>query len=561
MTTVRSHDGHDKDGSRTVRLTVDGEAIVVAAEVTVAAAVLGTGRRACRASVRTREPRGPVCGMGICFECRVTIDSEAHVRSCAVAVRDGMNVVTDAGRVDARIEVEATAAATKPIDADTPTSSVITTDVVVVGAGPAGLAAAASASQSGANVTVLDDNPDPGGQIWRRDVRTLSAGEAATRLGGIERDTIHRVFGAVVVDGHATNETVELFASTASGPRRIVAKTAILATGAQERFLPFPGWTLPGVTGAGGLQALVKGGLDVTGRRVVVAGSGPLLLAVADYLRRRGADVVAIVEQTTKARVMRFGAHLVFHPRKLAQAVQLKRRLRGIPVHYASYPVRAEADPDTGTLCGVTVRGANGDRHLPCDDLACGFGLVPQTRLAELLGCDVRDGRVTVGDYQRTSIPSVYAAGEITGVGGLDLSTTEGAIAGHAAARDEARAKTYFKKRIEEADFGRDLEKAFALRPELKAMVEGDTIVCRCEDVAFNAIRTKTNTRHAKLDTRCGMGPCQGRMCGPAMEFVLGWKSDVARPPLFPVELGMLGKTSSPTSTSKSTAKADVDHD
>src|SRR4051794_15946062 len=195
-------------------------------------------------------------------------------------------------------------------------------DVVVVGAGPAGLAAARRAAECGARVAMIDDNPAPGGQIWRGQSPALPA--------------VKTICGARVVAASPVSLRLETFDSVID-----LAYTALIfATGARERFLPFPGWTLPHVAGAGGLQALVKSGLPIDRKRVIVAGSGPLLLAVADYLRKHGAIVPLVAEQAANAAVLRFGWTLARYPAKLAQAVQLRA---GIRYRTGCWPVRAEA--------------------------------------------------------------------------------------------------------------------------------------------------------------------------------------------------------------------------
>jgi D-hydroxyproline dehydrogenase subunit alpha len=191
-------------------------------------------------------------------------------------------------------------------------------DVVVVGAGPAGLAAACRAAESGASVAMVDDNPVAGGQIWRAGAGKASGPAAPwiekARQHGVEWIAGARVFAAPA----ACTLALEQFA----GNRELEYRNLILATGARERFLPFPGWTLPNVMGAGGLQALAKSGLPIAGKRVIVAGSGPLLLAVAKYMRDHGARVALIAEQAAQSALVRFGIGLAAHPAKLAQAVQ-----------------------------------------------------------------------------------------------------------------------------------------------------------------------------------------------------------------------------------------------
>jgi NADPH-dependent 2,4-dienoyl-CoA reductase/sulfur reductase-like enzyme len=315
----------------------------------------------------------------------------------------------------------------------------------------------------------------------------------------------------------------------------------ILATGARERFLPFPGWTLPGVAGAGGLQALVKSGLPIEGKKVVVAGTGPLLLAVAAYLRKRGAEVLLIAEQAPLKSLLSFGLGLSRSPGKIVQAIQLKRELAGIPHLTGCWPVAANGNRQ---LQSVKLRRGQKTWDVACDYLACGFHLVPNTELAVFFGCGLRDGVVQVDDFQQTTIPDVYCAGESTGIGGLEVSLVEGRIAGLAATGQQEKARALFAERRSLQRFADLLNRTFALREELKSLPQPDTIICRCEDVSFARLQQQSGQqaawRAAKLHTRCGMGPCQGRVCGAAIEFLLGWQTESVRPPVFPVKVGSL---------------------
>jgi D-hydroxyproline dehydrogenase subunit alpha len=398
-------------------------------------------------------------------------------------------------------------------------------DIVVVGAGPAGLAAARRAAEADARVAVVDDNPRPGGQIWRAGLHGVEP-EAARWM---ER-SVTWISGARVVaapePGRLTLEEEEI------GYRRL-----ILATGARERFLPFPGWTLPNVMGAGGLQALAKAGMPVAGKRVVVAGSGPLLLAVAKYLRQHGARVLLIAEQASHPSVVGFGLKLARHPGKLAQALELKAAIAAVRYLTSCWPVAAHGD---GKLEAVTLRRRHTTWDEPCDYLACGFGLIPNLELAALLGCRIATAGVAVNEFQATSVAAVFAAGEVTGIGGLDLALVEGEIAGLAAAGKLDAARRLFAARDADRGFALAMERAFALRPELLQLAGSETILCRCEDVTFGRVRACSGWREAKLHTRCGMGPCQGRVCGAAAEFLLGWKAESVRPPVFPARVGSL---------------------
>jgi NADPH-dependent 2,4-dienoyl-CoA reductase/sulfur reductase-like enzyme len=410
-------------------------------------------------------------------------------------------------------------------------------DVVVVGAGPAGVAAAWAAARGGKAVGLVDDNPAPGGQIWRGAGDPGHTGHGAGLwLDRLARSGVAWVGPARVV---ARPSPGALLAETPEGTLTLAFDRLILAPGARERFLPFPGWTLPNVTGAGGLQALAKSGLAVEGRRVVVAGSGPLLLAVAAYLRRQGADVRLVAEQARWGRVTRFGLGLAGSPAKLAQALRLRLEVGGFRYRTGCWPAAAHGGD---RLASVTMTDGRRTWDVPCDDLACGFGLVPNTELPSLLGCAVRDGdgAVVVDGSQRTTVDNVYCVGEATGIGGLEKSLVEGEIAGHAAAGREDEARGLLGRRDRALAFAASLDRAFALRDELKDLPRPETVVCRCEDVTWGRLAPHTSTRPAKLQTRCGMGPCQGRICGAALAFLKGWPPDTVRPPVFPARLESL---------------------
>jgi D-hydroxyproline dehydrogenase subunit alpha len=406
-------------------------------------------------------------------------------------------------------------------------------DVVVVGAGPAGMAAAVTASRCGAAVCLVDDNPGPGGQIWRGESGTSKLGRAANWFRELEHSTVTWIRSAKVF--HA--EKGRLNAESPERSYEIHFERLILATGARERFLPFPGWTLPNVLGAGGLQALSKSGLPVAGKRIVLAGTGPLLLAVASHLQEHGGEVLCIAEQTSRAKFVKFGLRMLFAPGKFREAIRLGWRLKGIPQWKNSWPIAACGKE---RLEAVRLSHEGRIKELECDYLGCGFHLIPNTELAEYLGCEIQHGFVVVDEQQKTSLPGVYCAGEPTGIGGLQLALIEGQIAGGAAAHNRVDDKKLFKARAEHQSVVRALKEAFELRVELKALSDTDTLLCRCEDVTFGRLREQNSWREAKLQTRCGMGPCQGKVCGPATGFLFDWKADCARPPLFPVRCGSL---------------------
>jgi D-hydroxyproline dehydrogenase subunit alpha len=418
-------------------------------------------------------------------------------------------------------------------------------DILVVGAGPAGIAAACVAAEAGARVGLVDDNPSAGGQIWRGGPGNPADAAAAAWFRRLEVAQVARLDGVQVV----AHPLPGVLLAEAAGEALVLRHAKlILAPGARERFVPFPGWTLPGVVGAGGIQALLKAGFPVAGKRVVVAGSGPLLLAVAAALREHGAEVPVIAEQAPWGRLIRFGLGLVVRPGKLIQGAGYKLKTLGTRFAAGCWPAAAEGVKQVER---AILRTARDTWTEPCDLLACGFGFAGNLELPRLLGCAVRDGEVVVDAAQETSVPGVWCAGEPTGIGGVDQALVEGQVAGLAAAGRRADAERLFAARDRARRFGRALDRAFTLRGELKGLATAETIVCRCEDVPRGRLAPCGSWREAKLHTRCGMGPCQGRVCGGATEFLFGWKPESARPPVYPVPIGVLGAADERSTTAE----------
>ncbi len=413
-------------------------------------------------------------------------------------------------------------------------------DVVVVGAGPGGMAAAAVAAEAGKRVCLLDANLAPGGQIWRG----ISAQKAKSYPHGSAFTAWKARLDASKCEiwpGRQAADFVSpgcLRVETETECRDIEFEQLILATGARERFLPFPGWTLLGVMGVGGAQALVKSGLDPRGKRVVVAGTGPLLLAVAAGLAKAGAKIEGIFEQAPKARLASFGMHTVFsQPGKVLEGARYRLRTSAVPYRFNSWVIKAEG---RGRVECVWVSIDGKEQAIACDWLACSFHLVPNLELPQLLGCKIAEGYVTVDELQQSSVPGVACVGELTGIGGIEKALIEGEIAGWAAAPELSRARALLEKRRTQQEFALRLDQAFALRAELRRLPTHATVVCRCEDVTHKALTECAGWREAKLYTRCGMGPCQGRICGGATEFLYGWGPADSRPPVYPVRVSTL---------------------
>lgn len=260
-------------------------------------------------------------------------------------------------------------------------------------------------------------------------------------------------------------------------------------------------------------------------------------MAVAAYLTAHGAKVVLIAEQASRKAIARFAFRLPAFPNKALQAALLRFNLGSIPYRADCVIEAAHGD---NRLRGVTLRSGAVRWTEECDYAAVAYGLHPNTELASLLGCRLADGGVAVDEFQRSSVAEVLAAGECTGIGGVDMSIVEGEIAGYAATNNLKRAGRLFAKRNRARRFARLLADTFTCRAELRDLCQSDTIVCRCEDVSYERLSKFPSFRAAKLHTRCGMGPCQARVCSPAAEFLFGWADDTQRPPAFPVRVGSL---------------------
>jgi D-hydroxyproline dehydrogenase subunit alpha len=414
----------------------------------------------------------------------------------------------------------------------------VTHDVAVIGAGPAGLAAAVTAATAGLDVVLADAGRRPGGQYYRHhaaETGELHHGwDAFTRL----RDRLDRL---TYLSGHRVWNVEDGFTVHAVAgdgderPVRVGARAVIVATGAHDRSLPFPGWDLPGVMTAGGAQALVKGELVTVGSRVVVAGSGPFLLPVATGLARAGATIAGVFEGN---RPYGFAARVARHPDKALEAAGYAAGLARHRIPYRTGHAVIEAHGND-RVEAVTVARLDrtwspvSEHVVECDAVAVGHGFTPQLEIPLQLGCDTRvdvDGSLVavVDAAQRTSVPGVYAAGETTGVGGAQLSLVEGelaglavvaALSGTAPSSREVRRLTARRRRLRA--FALAMHRAYPVREGWTDRLHDDTLVCRCEEVtraglAEAAELGAADPRSAKLLSRAGMGWCQGRICGYA---------------------------------------------
>ncbi len=416
-------------------------------------------------------------------------------------------------------------------------AEILIADVAVVGAGPAGIAAAARAAERGLHVVVLDRGLEPGGQIWRHVNGGQTPQVARQWLGRLEKSGARVMPGTSVVDAGADASGFQILANSLGHAQIIRTTSVILATGAREMFIPFEGWTLPGVMGIGGAQALLKSGASFAGKRVIIAGSGPLMLPVAAALASGGAKLLLVAEQASLSAVARFATELWKTPTMLMQAAQYRARFLSTPFSTGTWVTAARG---AGRLESVTVTNGRRTWHEPLDILCSGYGLLPNIELAQLMGCETHDGCVRVDACQRTSVQNVLAVGEATGIGGAPLSLVEGEIAGMTVGSSLSASTTLLRRRATLQASARRMFEAFTPRAELRALPTAETVVCRCEDVTYGRVQRATCARQAKLYTRVGMGPCQGRTCMPGLEFLLAWHSDTVRPPIEPTTVSIL---------------------
>ncbi|WP_288941521.1 NAD(P)/FAD-dependent oxidoreductase [uncultured Roseovarius sp.] len=457
-----------------------------------------------------------------------------------------------------------------------------TADLIVIGAGPAGMAAASTAADAGLSVLLLDEQRRAGGQIYR-DVK-----RAATMRGhilgqefteglplaeGIEKQGITQVFGATVWNVEPTGKV----ACSVNGQGMVAqGLRVLLATGALERPMPIPGWTLPGVMTAGAAQILLKQS-GLVPKRAVLAGSGPLLYLIAAQMVRAGVPPLALVETQVRGdfiAALRHSVGALRGWRYLLKGLKMLREIEkaGVPRYRGTTGLAVEGE---GQAEALTFTASGQSHRIACDTVLLHHGVVPNTQAARSLGVDhVWSDRQAcfvprLDQWGGTGHDRILIAGDGAGIGGARVAEIAGRLAALRVATDlgrmtgqerDALAAPLFRQRNRELAVRPFLDMAYP--PYTGALSPDDgTIICRCEEVTAGDIRRFARLgckgpNQAKAFGRAGMGPCQGRYCGLAVSSLLAQENDAThdetgyfriRPPLKPVTLGELAATDDST--------------
>ncbi|WP_316219125.1 NAD(P)/FAD-dependent oxidoreductase [Bradyrhizobium sp. SZCCHNR2026] len=411
-------------------------------------------------------------------------------------------------------------------------------DVVVIGAGPAGLAATATAAGAGLSTLLLDENAGPGGQVWRAIGSTPVKREAvlgSDYWSGPEIAKAARDSGAEIIHRATVwslDRNLELGVSVGGGSAFIKAKRVIIATGALERPFPIPGWTLPGVMTAGAAQTMLKSSGLVPDGRTVIAGQGPLLWLLAAQILRLGGRIDRVLDTTPRANYLAALPHAFafmtspYFLKGLAMMREVKAR---VPVIKGVTELAAAGEGKLATVSYV----AGGKREtIPADLLLLHQGVVPNVNLAMAAGVEHRWNELqlcwspVLDQDCNSSVPGIAIAGDGAGIGGAQAAVWRGRIAAHAAV--VALAPQAAAKMAGVADLRAERARAERGRRFLDILFQpakqfripkGDTIVCRCEEVTAQDVLDSvaigaTGPNQLKAYRRTGMGPCQGRLCG-----------------------------------------------
>ena len=435
------------------------------------------------------------------------------------------------------------------------------TEIIVIGAGPAGISASIESAKRGASVTLIDEKRELGGKVLRQ----ITDGRSVLFANKQERETATRLFaelkkfgGKIEIKQHTVmwgafdKKTIAFFSENdghkAEG--QLKAKKIIIASGAFDRTIPFPGWTLPGVWTLGGLNTMVNHQRVLPGKKVLVAGTGPLLLLLANNLIKAGVEVAGVVEIKSAKDYLLHTASILLGGFLLKTGIQYINNIRKnkIPIYRSHVLCAALGEDDVykAVIKKVDKKWApiaGTEKEYDVDAIAVGYGLIPSLELTRLFGCDHQFDenlgywKVIHNDKMETSVPGIFVAGDGASVKGYHAAIEEGKIAGIVAssqlgyivdAEVEKLIQPKQKKSKRLQRFGSAINSFSTSKPEILNIITDDTVICRCEDVTMKSVREGINNgasdiNHLKRKTRVGMGFCQGRFCGQVINELL-WK-------------------------------------
>lgn len=532
---------------KTETIEFDGRAIEARYGESLVACLTAAGVKSFRTTAQDHE-RGMFCGMGVCQDCLVEVDGRPNERACMTKITGPLKVRSEAhARPLPPASGYRSPVTIEDIEVEAP-------DVLVIGAGPGGLSAAIAARRAGADVVVVDERSQPGGQYFKQpDVEGAgitppdAQHSEGARLIAEARSLGIGIRSGVTVWGAFA--PLEFATSSKSATVRFRPKRAIVATGAYERGWPVPGWTLPGVMTTGAAQTLWRTARRSPGRRVLIAGNGPLNLQLAAELIDAGSDLVGVIEGAAKPGIGHLGTVLSMlsaSPSLMRNGISyhFKRARAGSPIIYGEVVRKVEK---SGAGLRVTCGAADGTgptRMFEVDALCLGYGFEPANELLRGLGCDhdfdpVRRQLVTRRDASGlTSVAGLYALGDCTGLGGARAALAEGTLVGAAVAESLGRsAQNLAAPRAELARHRRfqvALWQLYAFDGYHASLADRETLICRCEEVSFGQIEDALDEDLAmigavKRQTRVGMGRCQGRYCAPVLDTLMGAKLGYAR--------------------------------
>lgn len=460
-------------------------------------------------------------------------------------------------------------------------------NIIIVGSGFSGITAAEILADHNLSILLIDENIHFGGQLLRKIPEELGEypaykPEKIKRAGfnfvdKVKNKKITLMNKTILLGVYENNEI--LIEYNREQTFSLKYDVLLFATGARERFLPFKGWTLPGVYSTGMLQVLIKSSGVLPARKILLAGSGLFLFAAAYEFLKNGGELLGIMEQSPFWNKIKFFPQIFHQFSKFAEGGRYLSKIyfSRVPVKYQRHIIEARGDTSLEEVVigkldkkGELIQGS--EKTYRTEALVTGYGFVPNIEAPQLAGCALEYARdkggwiVSVSDRMETSIEGILAAGEITGVGGAQKSLTEGKIAAYTileklGIEDEKKLAPLFKKLTKERkhhlSFVKCFNSLYGIKPKTILEIPDDTIVCRCENIDMKSIKNAVQTGKSchdpnslKVSTRCTMGQCQGRICSPVIYDLLHTLCDNSpeeiglfsvRPPLKPVSVKALG--------------------